>query len=251
VIVPFESLNGAIEVFQSTDGGQSWSRGVKAGKIHFHRVAGGLRTSPLPSAEIAGDGTVYVAWEDCSFEKACSANDIVFVKSSDGLTWSDPARIPIDPVGSGTDHFVPGLAVDPATSGAATHLALTYYFYPDATCTGGCQLDVGSVTSPDGGAHWSTATQLAGPMSLSDIAATSQGPMVGDYISTSFNSDGTAATVFAIGNPHTSAFDEGMWAPAPIAVASAAQAPNPSTTTGVFPITGNGTGTTIQQIRRD
>jgi hypothetical protein len=251
VIVPFESLNGAIEVFQSTDGGQSWSRGVKAGKIHFHRVVGDLRTSPLPSAEVAGDGTVYVAWEDCSFEKACSANDIVFVKSSDGLTWSDRARVPIDPVGSGADHFIPGLAVDPTTSGATTHLALTYYFYPDATCTGGCRLDVGSITSPDGGAHWSAATQLAGPMSLSDIAATSQGPMVGDYMSTSFNSDGTAATVFAIGNPNPSAFDEGMWAPSPIAVASPAQAPNASTTTGVFPITGNGTGTTIQQIRQD
>src|SRR3954470_10136738 len=38
VVVPFESLNGAIEVFESTNGGDSWSRGVKAGKIHFHRV---------------------------------------------------------------------------------------------------------------------------------------------------------------------------------------------------------------------
>jgi hypothetical protein len=252
VVVPFESLNGAIEVFESTNGGASWSRGVKAAKIHSHRVAGDLRTGPLPTAEIAGDGTVYVAWEDCSFEKSCSANDIVFVKSSDGVNWSDPARIPIDAVGSGADHFIPGLGVDPATSGAGTHLALTYYFYPDATCAGGCQLDVGYISSPDGGAHWSTATQLAGPMSLSDIALTSQGPMVGDYISTSFTGGGTAATVFAVGSPHTgSTFDEGMWAPAPLAVAPLAQSPNPSTTTGVYPITGNGTGTTIQQIRQD
>jgi hypothetical protein len=63
-------------------------------------------------------------------------------------------------------------------------------------------------------------------MSLSDIAATSQGTMVGDYISTSFNSGGTAATVIAVGLPHTgSHFDEGMWAPStPLPVAAGSQA---------------------------
>jgi hypothetical protein len=250
VIVPFESLNGAIEVFQSVDGGVSWSRGVKAAKIHFHRVAGNLRTSPLPSAEIAGDGRVFVAWEDCSFEKSCSANDILFSSSTDGVTWTAPARIPIDPVGSGVDHFIPGLGVDPATAGTGTHLALTYYFYSDATCAGSCQLKVGYISSPDGGAHWSAPTQLAGPMSLSDIAQTSQGPMVGDYISTSITGAGTAATVLALGFTHSGPFDEGMWAPsAPLPVASVAQATNAATTTGVYPITGNGIGETIRTLR--
>ena len=125
------------------------------------------------------------------------------------------------------DHFIPGLGVDPATQGSGAHLALTYYFYPNAACTPAtCQLDVGFVSSPDGGATWSAPTQLAGPMSLADIAATSQGPMVGDYISTSFNATGSAATVFAIGKPHTGAvFDEGMWAPSPpLAVATPSQA---------------------------
>jgi hypothetical protein len=31
--------------------------------------------------------------------------------SADGVTWSALRRIPIDPVGSGVDHFIPGLAV--------------------------------------------------------------------------------------------------------------------------------------------
>jgi hypothetical protein len=253
VIVPFESLNGAIEVFASDDGGLSWSKGIKAAKVHFHRVAGGLRTSPLPTAEIAGDGTVYVAWEDCSFRKACSSNDIVFTSSPDGVNWSDVTRVPIDPVTSGADHFIPGLAVDRATSGAGTHLALTYYYYPDASCATGCQLDVGSITSPDGGAHWSNPVQLAGPMSLGDIALTSQGPMVGDYISTSFNAGGTAATVIAVGNAHSgSTFDEGMWAPsAPIAVAPLSQSPNAATSAADAQITGNGTGETIQTLKND
>ena len=136
------------------------------------------------------------------------------------------SRIPIDAVGSGVDHFIPGLAVDPATSGAGAHLALTYYFYPDAACTPAtCQLNVGFISSPDGGANWGASTELAGPMRLADIAATSQGPMVGDYISTSFNAAGTATTVFAIGSPHTgNVFDEGMCAPTtPLPVASAAR----------------------------
>jgi len=35
--------------------------------------------------------------------------------SSDGTTWSAVRRIPIDALGSGVDHFLPGLAVAPAT----------------------------------------------------------------------------------------------------------------------------------------
>jgi hypothetical protein len=247
VVVPFESLDGKISAFLSRDGGASWTRASKISGIRFHGVAGGLRTSPLPSAEVAADGTVYVAWEDCRFRARCSANDIVLSKSSDGVSWSDAVRIPIDPVSSAADHFIPGLAVDPATSGAGTHLALTYYFYPDATCSGGCRLSVGYTSSPDGGAHWGDATQLAGPMTLDDIAQTSQGPMVGDYISTSF-ANGRASTVFAVGLP-AAAFDEAMYAPAPLPVATSA--PNAASSAGAGPETGVGTGETHHALRDD
>ena len=86
-----------------------------------------LRTSPLPSAEISAAGTVYVLWQDSRFENG-TAKDIVYSTSTDGTAWSPVTRIPIYPVGSGTDHFIPGLAVNPVTSGAHTQLALTYYF---------------------------------------------------------------------------------------------------------------------------
>ena len=254
VVVPFESLNGKIEAFTSTNGGQSWTKGISVSSIRFHAVAGNLRTSPLPSAEIDGSGTVYVAWEDCRFRAQCPANDIVFSSSSDGLTWSDVARVPIDPVTSRVDHFIPGLAVDATTSGAGAHLALTYYFYPTAACGGACRLEVGYISSPDGGAHWGAPTQLAGPMALSEIALSSQGPMVGDYISTSF-SGGSVTTVFAVGKsqPTASSFDEGMYAPAtPLSVASAAEATQPSTTKGVVvPVTGVGSGVTRQELRQE
>jgi hypothetical protein len=252
VIVPFESLRGTIAAFRSTDGGATWSRESTISRIRFHANSGGLRTSPLPSAEIDAAGNAYVAWEDCRFERRCAANDIVLSSSADGITWSAVSRIPIDPVASGVDHFIPGLAVDPTTSGSGAHLALTYYYYPTAACTEAtCQLDVGFVSSPDAGATWSASTALAGPMSLADIAATSQGRMVGDYISTSFNGAGSAATVFAVGNPHTSSvFDEGMWAPTtPLPVASAAQATRRASSAGAA--SGQGVGAAQQAIRRN
>jgi hypothetical protein len=186
-----------------------------------------------------------VAWQDCRFRRHCSSNDIVFSSSGDGVSWSDPARVPIDAITSGADHFIPGLAVDPATSGSGTHLALTYYFYPDASCSGGCQLDVGYISSPDAGAHWGAPVQLAGPMTLAQIAQTSQGPMVGDYISTSF-SGASATTVFAVGlSPTTLPFDEAMYAPiSPLPVATVANATRLASSRGVVASAGGaGTGT--------
>jgi hypothetical protein len=157
-------------------------------------------------------------------------------------------------VTSGRDHFIPGLAVDPNTAGGGAHLALTYYFYPATACGGACRLEVGYISSPDGGAHWGAPTQLAGPMSLSEIALTSQGPMVGDYISTSF-AGGKATTVFAVGHQQQTlgSFDEAIYAPAtPLSVAATAEATHSATTTGVLvPVTGIGSGDTRQALRND
>ena len=87
--------------------------------------------------------------------------------------------------------------MDPTTSGTSAHLALGYYFYPTANCSSStCQLSVGFVSSQDGGASWSAPQTLAGPMTLSWIASTTQGRMVGDYMSTSFDANGLAHGVF-------------------------------------------------------
>src|SRR3954469_18464327 len=254
VIVPFEALNGKISAFRSADGGASWTRAVNISAIRFHSVAGDLRTSPLPTAEIDGAGNVFVAWEDCRFRRLCSSNDNVFSRSGDGVRGTDAARVPIDDVTSTVDHFIPGLAVDPASSGAGAHLALTYYFYPTANCGGACRLAVGYISSPDAGAHWSAPQQLAGPMALSEIANTSQGPMVGDYISTSF-AGARATSVFAVGlrQPTTTSFDEAMYAPTtPLAVATPQTATRPSSTAGVVtPVTGVGTGAALRALKGD
>lgn len=252
VIVPFWTINKTVDVFRSTDGGSSWTSATTISKTVFHSDAGGIRTDPLPSAEIDGAGKVYVSWEDCRFRKSCSSNDIVFSTSSDGLNWSATARVPIDGVNSTVDHFLPGLAVDPATSGGGAHLALVYYFYPNTACTViTCQLEVGFISSPDGGAHWGAPTTLAGPMSLTDLAATTQGPMVGDYMSTSFNAAGTATTVFPIVLPHTgTAFDEGMWAPSsPLSVVSVTAAINTASSGGVQAHDGGSPGEVVTPRR--
>ncbi len=205
VVVPFESIDGLVTIaaFGSTDGGATLTDAVPISQVAFHPVAGDLRTSPLPTAEIDGAGRVYVAWEDCRFEPGCPANDIVLSSSSDGVTWSAVSRVPIDPIGSGVDHFIPGLAVDRSTAGASGHLALAFYFYPNANCTvSTCQLDAGSISSSDGGATWGGQQQLAGPMTLSWLAFTTQGFMVGDYISTSFVG-GVAFPAIAVAGPGT------------------------------------------------
>src|SRR6266496_771642 len=215
VIVPLEGFAGPHEdivSFSSTDGGASWSRVTKIAAVRFHAPAGTIRADILPSAEIDASGNVYVVWPDCHFEAGCVANDLVFSTSSDGNTWSRVTRIPLDPIGSGVDHFIPGLAVDPSTSGGGTHLVVTFYYYPVANCTSAtCQLEVGTSTSADGGASWTSNTRLAGPMSLSWLANTSLGVMVGDYISTSFVG-GPAFAVFAVAQaPNGSTFNEAIY----------------------------------------
>jgi hypothetical protein len=211
VVVPFTG-NTSLLAFHSSDGGATWSAATAISSFHMHTVAGNMRTSVLPSAEIAGGGKIFVVWQDCRFENGCAANDIVMSTSTNGTTWSAAKRIPIDPVGSGVDHFIPGLAVDHSTGGATTHLALTYYYYPQANCTAStCQLDVGYVSSQNAGASWSAPTQLAGPMTLSWLASTNEGVMVGDYISTSIASGG-AVPVFAVAQaPAGSVLNEAMY----------------------------------------
>src|SRR3954454_13174758 len=61
VVMPFESLNGKEAAFRSTDGGATWSRAVTVSASRFADVAGPLRTSPLPTAEVDGAGNVFVA----------------------------------------------------------------------------------------------------------------------------------------------------------------------------------------------
>jgi hypothetical protein len=215
VIVPYEmdsSVPPTIQSFSSSDGGASWSVPVLVGTASTRTVAAGLRASPLPSAQIDAMGNVYVVWQDCRFRANCSSNDLVMSTSADGTTWTTPARVPIDPLTSSVDHFIPGLGIDPNTGGSAAHLGLTYYYYPVTDCApASCALYVGFISSLDAGNTWSAATPVAGPMSVTWLPSTDSGLMVADYIATSFV-NGRAYGFFAVAKAKSgSTFDEAIY----------------------------------------
>jgi hypothetical protein len=211
VVVPF--LSSDIEVFTSKDGGSSWSNAASIASVSNHADAGSLRSVyPMPSAAVDAAGEVYVTWSDCRFRSGCAENDLVMSTSTDGSKWSAVTRIPIDPKSSTVDHFLPGLAADPSTSGSTAHLGLTYYFYPQTNCTvDSCRLGVGYIASTDGGSSWTTAKVLAKGMHVTWLPSTDLGYMVGDYISTSYV-NGKAFGVFAVATAPTGGkFHEAMY----------------------------------------
>ncbi len=199
VIVPFEG--GGIDSFSSTNGGQSWGHSVTIANIDEH-YEDNIRNPNLPTVAIDAVGNVVVAWSDCRFRSGCAENDIVYSYSTNGLIWSPVARIPIDPVTSTVDHFLPGIGIDTATRGKGAHLTVVYYYFPVSSCGGSCQLDVGFSTTTDGGKTWSAGTQLAGPMQLSWLPVSDNGPMVADYVGVTYN-NGSPWSVFAVATAPT------------------------------------------------
>jgi hypothetical protein len=243
VIMPIDnSFESQIYSLVSTDGGVSWTKTATIATISSHGVAGGLRSSPLPSAEIDAAGKVYVVWQDCRFRANCSANDIVMSTSTNGTSWTSVARIPIDATTSGVDHFIPGLAVDASTSGSTAKLGLTFYRYRSASCSfSTCKLSVGFISSANGGTTWSAPITLSGAMTLSWLPNTNQGRMVGDYISTSY-SGGKAFGAFVVAKAPTGASTDCQTATPNCDQATYAPA------SGLAPIGGNRTSSGEQPV---
>lgn len=199
VVVPIET--SVMAAFSSSNGGLGWTASVPISNIQFHADAGGIRSGPLPSAAVDGAGTVWTVWQDCRFRSKCSTNDLVYSTSTDGVNWSPVTRIPIDDTSSTVDHLIPGIGIDPATSGASAHVGLHYYYYSQSDCTvSTCQLFVGYISSANGGSTWNTPSALTGPMMLSWLANSQNGLMVGDYIATAFT-NGVPHGVFAVASP--------------------------------------------------
>jgi hypothetical protein len=210
VVVPLET--SGMSAFISNDGGATWSALATIADIQAHEDAGGLRSGPLPSAAVDAAGTVWTVWEDCRFRANCSTNDLVYSTSIDGVNWSAVTRIPIDDTSSTVDHFIPGIGIDPATSGAAAHVGIHYYYYSQSNCTvATCQLIVGFISSANGGTTWNAPVTIAGPMQLGWLPNSQNGLMVGDYIATVFTS-GVPHGLFAVASANSgSTFNEAMY----------------------------------------
>ena len=180
VVVPL--YDGGIAVVRSTDGGATFSAEVTVAASQFSSSA--VRAAPFPSVEVGADGSVLMAWPDCARRANCSGNDLLFSRSTDGLTWTPPAPIPLGP----GDHIIAGLGADPVRPG---RVAVAYF-----TESRG-KLDVQLSRSVDGGATWSRPLLLSPERMPFSRIAFSNGVMVGDYISTSF-AGGRAVSVFAL-----------------------------------------------------
>lgn len=219
VVVPIEAFvmvghtpTILMAAFVSSNGGVTWTALATISTIQSHADAGGIRSGPLPSAAVDGAGTVWVVWEDCRFRANCSTNDLVYSTSTDGVNWSAVTRIPIDATTSTVGHFIPGIGIDPATSGAGAHVALHYYYYPQSNCAlATCQLLVGYISSANGGSTWNAPVALSGPMQLSWLPNSQNGLMVGDYVATVFTS-GVPHGVFAVASATSgSTFSEAIY----------------------------------------
>lgn len=257
VVVPFAG-GGGVSYITSSDCGAHWSAHTQIlpNMTATHTVAGGLRTSLLPMSSMDGSGAIYLVWQTRSFRVgsvASTPNDIALsilpapTGASPDPAFGAPARIPIEAdntTANPNDHFIPGIAADPSTSGATAHLGLFYYTYPTAACVyanpGGnqCNLEFGYVSSTDGGANWSSPRILA-QMTLADIVRSSQGPMVGDYSgATVIRSDGPgshnvgkATAAFAVGVEGHS-MNEAMYVPTDGLDITGGTTPMVSTTAG-------------------
>ncbi|HEY2578000.1 MAG TPA: sialidase family protein [Streptosporangiaceae bacterium] len=195
VVAVYNTVEGADRqvALTSSDGGKTWSAPVAISGVRHHQPDGNLRGHPLPSVTADKAGKIYVVWADCRFRTGCPENDIVFSTSTNAVTWTAPARIPIDPVASHIEHYLPVIVASPATSGAAAHLALYYNFYPKANCTRAtCMIGEGFSSSVNGGATWSAGRHLVTPFALTRLPFTSRGRMVGDYIGATVTASGIA-----------------------------------------------------------
>ncbi len=201
LIVPYYDESRVASV-RSADGGRSFSAPVTVSPTAF-RATPDLRAPPLPSAEVDRNGTVYLVWPDCRFRPACRNDDLVVSRSADGISWSRATRIPAVPRSSGADVVLPGIGADPSRAG---RLAVAYYLArPNGL------LDVGSITSANGGRTWRPPRRLNAQTMRLSWAAQAGGAMLADYISTSWAA-GRAVAAFTFASRPSPLFDQPLFA---------------------------------------
>ena len=182
-LVFWSPRTGMIAV-RSTDGGVTLGAPVVITESRS-RDAKPFRAPPVPAADVDGAGRIVAVWHDCRFHSDCQANDIVFTRSTDGTTWSEPARVT-----AGRNAVMPTIGVEPGTG----RLAIAYY----AIRRDG--VDAELVTSQDG-SKWS-APQRLNPrrMALAWMPETTLGRMLADYIGVTW-SRGRPLVVYALASP--------------------------------------------------
>jgi hypothetical protein len=193
-------------------------------------------TPALASAHASG---AFVTVNGVPSTSTAAPNDIALsvmpgpTDASPTPSFGAPVRVPIEAdagaLSDTVDHFSPGIAADPTSSGATASLALFYEFLPLAACQyvnppTSCSPSVGYVSSTDGGATWSDPQTLSpGPPSLAVYPRTlalggtgNGGPDLGSVIAAAVvpvgKHQGDAVGLFPVGIP-VNGLDESMYAP--------------------------------------
>lgn len=195
----------SILAVRSADGGRTWSSpetvaGLKGGgdppcsQFSDPETGEPIQTcDPFFGADVAPDGTVYVAWRDA---ESAEAAEIRIARSADGgETWSRPGTV----AASGAQMFLPALAV----AGDGT-VGVTYYdTRNDVAGDRPYSADVWFAHSHDRGQSW-RERKLAGPFDLRR-AGVRKIPVVGRHLGDDPHGlvglSGGFATTFAMAAP--------------------------------------------------
>ena len=187
--VVLDAGDSGIYAVRSVDGGATFGLPVGVSAISEAPRAF-LRAPPLPAAAVDASGRIYVVWADCVFRPGCAGNTIVLSTSTDGATWSAPARVP----GAGFDSFVPAIAADPAKTG---RISIVAYVRNSGSCgLAACTFGVSVTESKDAGAHWSKTQILSASSPRYTWLAAAGGRFLGDYAGAAF-AGGRFVPVFA------------------------------------------------------
>jgi len=157
----------------SSDGGATFGQPATVAEIQLRSIRG-LRFFPLPSADVDSTGRVWVTWHDCRFDPGCETNSVVVATSTDGRSWSDPARIT-----SGRNAFLPAIGIHTASG----RLAAAYHVVQPG---GGVDVELVEFRAGAGG----RPSAVSAPRRLSAqtmrpewMPDTVSGRMLADYIS--------------------------------------------------------------------
>jgi hypothetical protein len=167
----------------SLDSGATWKHGFLPGSTTVATPPGTYnRVSDTSVAYDAKHKTWLISWlglitPDPTKETSFLVDVDVSRSTDGGLTWGNPIVVNPNPGTSFLDKNWTACDNTPTSP----HYGNCYTEYDDTNRNDLEQMS----TSSDGGLTWGANEQVAGPMQLSWLPNTSQGFMVGDYISTS------------------------------------------------------------------
>jgi hypothetical protein len=185
---------------RSSNGGSSFDTPRPVAVLSTSPVPG-LRAPPLPALDVDRRGRLLLAWSDCRFRTGCSGNDIVLSTSTDGDSWSGPARVT-----TGSASYVTvGLAADTASNGIVVSSQAAPNGAPGT-------LGVAAAVSRNG-TTWSPTRRLdARTMRLSWLPTTTSAAFLGDYVAASWAGGRPLAIVPIASPPRAGRLNQALYA---------------------------------------